>query len=299
MLLFVLGTLLALAAAHTAAAPRRWDGMRIPAGKERSRLEWALPLVLLNVLFGVFVAVQLAVLLGSGSIYRRTGLFPAEYARQGFWQLLWVLVLTLVVVALSKYWAPRSTPGDRRLVKSTLGLLCTLTLVVVVSALYRMKLYVDAFGLSRLRLSVAGVEIWLGVVFVLLIAGGILSSRSWLPRAVVLSAAVGLAVYGLIRPDALIAEQNVARYQQTGQIDIGYLRGLSADAAPALDSLPEDMRACALQGISSNAVAPDAPWYAISLSDARTRAILRSHPVTSPDDACLRIGVTPNDPLGE
>ncbi|WP_198035347.1 DUF4153 domain-containing protein [Streptacidiphilus rugosus] len=299
VLLFALGTLLALTAAHTAAAPRRWDRTRIPAGRQRSRLEWALPLGLLNLLFGVFVGVQLAVLFRSGSIYRRTGLFPAEYARQGFWQLLWVLVLTLLVVALATYWAPRSTAGDRRLVKSMLGLLCTLTLVVVVSALYRMKLYVDAFGLSRLRLSVAGVEIWLGVVFVLLIAGGILSSRAWLPRAVVLSAAVGLAVYGLIRPDALIAEQNVARYRQTGQIDIGYLRDLSADAAPALDGLPDDMRACALQGISDNAVAPDAPWYAISLSDARTRAILRARPVTSPDDACARIGVPLYNPLGE
>jgi hypothetical protein len=264
-------------------------------GPERSRLEWALPLAVLNLLFGVFVAVQLVELAGGrASITRRTGMTLAEYARQGFWQLLWVLVLTLLVVALAKYWAPRSTPGDRLLVKSMLGVLCSLSLVVVFSAVLRMKLYVDAFGLSRLRLSVAGVELWLGLVFVLLLVGGILSTRAWLPRAVVLSAAVGLAVYGLIRPDALIAEQNVARFQQTGQIDIGYLRGLSADAVPALDRLPDDQRDCALQQISADLGDNSAPWYAISLGEAGARGILHDRPVSSTYDACGRLGFDPS-----
>jgi hypothetical protein len=210
-----------------------------------------------------------------------------------------VLVLTLLVVALAKYWAPRTTPGDRLLVKSMLGLLCSLSLVVVFSALYRMELYVDAFGLSRLRLSVAGVELWLGVVFVLLIVGQVLSARAWLPRAVVLSAAAGLALYGLIRPDALIAEQNVARFQQTGQIDIGYLRGLSADAVPALDHLPPDQRSCALQQISSDLADDTAPWYATSLADARARSILHDRPVASADEACDEIGFHPSSLFGE
>jgi hypothetical protein len=177
-----------------------------------------------------------------------------------------------------------------------LGLLCSLTLVVVFTAVYRMKLYVDAFGLSRLRLSVAGVELWLGVVFVLLIVGGILSTRNWLPRAIVLSAAAGLAVYGLIRPDALIAEQNVARYQQTGKIDIGYLRGLSLDAVPALDKLPADQRQCALQQISSNLDYPGNPWYATSLAEADARDILAGRPVLTPLEACERIGYYPDLP---
>jgi hypothetical protein len=298
IVLFPVGAAVALAAAHTAAAPRRFDRMPVRQGPERSRLEWALPLAVLNLLFGVFVAVQLVELAGGrASITRRTGMTLAEYARQGFWQLLWVLVLTLLVVALAKYWAPRSTPGDRLLVKSMLGVLCSLSLMVVFSAVLRMKLYVDAFGLSRLRLSVAGVELWLGLVFVLLLVGGILSTRAWLPRAVVLSAAVGLAVYGLIRPDALIAEQNVARFQQTGQIDIGYLRGLSADAVPALDRLPDDQRTCALQVIANDLAGDTTPWYGSSLSDAQARGILKARPIVAPLDACQRIGVDPYDDM--
>ncbi|MFC5641243.1 DUF4153 domain-containing protein [Kitasatospora cinereorecta] len=289
---FVVGTGLALAAAHTAAAPRRWDRLEVPGGRERGRLEWAIPLVAMNLLFGGFVLVQLVVLIGGyGAIMRRTGMTPAEYARQGFWQLLWVAVLTLVVVAFAKFWAPRSNDGDRRLVKIMLGLLCVLTLVVVATALVRMSLYLDAFGLSQQRLAVAAMEIWLGVVFLLVLAGGVLAARSWLPRAVVLSGALALAVFGLIRPDAMVAEQNVARFEQSHTLDIGYLRGLSADAVPALDRLPGDYRTCSLQLIAASLADQQSPWYATSFAESRARQILHDRPVAQDRGAaCLRVG---------
>ncbi|MFD8596521.1 DUF4153 domain-containing protein [Kitasatospora sp. NPDC059646] len=293
---FGAGVSLALGAAHAAAAPRRWDRTRTPVGKERGRLEWAMPLVVMNLLFGTFVVVQLVVLIGGyGSIMRRTGMTPAEYARQGFWQLLWIAVLTLVVVALAKYWAPRSNAGDRRLVKVLLGLLCTLTLVVVGTALVRMSLYMDAFGLTRLRVNVAAMEIWLGLVFLMVLFGAVLSSRRWLPRAVVLSAAVAVALFGLLRTDGLIAEQNVDRNRSAGaHLDVAYLRSLSVDAVPALDQLPEDLRTCALQPIAAElADRPAPPWYAMSRAEARAREILAARPVTwDRGVACQRVGLS-------
>ena len=48
-----------------------------------------------------------------------------------------------------------TTPSDRTWIRVSLGLLCALTLVVVASALYRMHLYEQAYGLTRLRLLVA------------------------------------------------------------------------------------------------------------------------------------------------
>jgi len=290
---FVGGLVLALGAAHTAAAPRRWDRLPVPPGRERSRLEWAMPLVVMNLLFAGFVLVQLVVLIGGyDSIIARTGMTPAEYARQGFWQLLWVAVLTLVVVAAAKYWAPRSNDGDRLLVKVLLGLLCVLTLVVVGTALVRMNLYMDAFALSRKRVSVAAMEVWLGVVFLLVLAGGVLATRRWLARVVALSAVVALAAFGLIRTDALIAEQNVDHFGQTAKLDVKYLRGLSADAVPALDRLPGDYRTCTLQVIAQDlADAEQSPWYATSLAESRARQILRERPVVQDrGKACKRVG---------
>lgn len=270
----LLGLVGALAAAYTAAAPVRWDGVTVRPGKARGRLEWALPLIVLNLLFAAFLTIQLTVLLGGyDKVMAETDLSYSEYARQGFWQLLWATVLTLGVIALALRWAPRGGTHDRTLVRSVLGTLCFLTLVVVASALRRMDLYVDAYGLTRLRISVAAVELWLGVVLVLIMAAGVFGPRM-LPRAVAASAAVGVLAFGLISPDGLIAEQNVQRYRSDHSIDIEYLKGLSADAVPALDTLPEPLRSCALQEIQRTLRNSDEPWYATSWGEARARDIL-------------------------
>ncbi len=52
--------------------------------------------------------------------------------------------------------------ADRLWLRGALGLLCVLTLVVVVSALHRMSLYQQAYGYTRLRLLVDAFEGWLG-----------------------------------------------------------------------------------------------------------------------------------------
>ncbi|MGV9267161.1 DUF4153 domain-containing protein [Kitasatospora sp. NPDC003701] len=301
--LFVLGLVTTLGFAHIAAGPRRWDRTVVRPGRERGRLEWALPLVALNLMFGAFAVIQAVVVLGGrDSIMRNTGMSRSEYARQGFWQLTAVTVLTLIVVGVARRWAPRSTEGDRRLARILLGVLCLLTLVVVASALGRMWFYVDASGLTRLRLWVLVVEVWLGVVFLLLITAGLVRSAGWLPRAVVLSGMLTAAVYGLMGPDAIIAEQNVARYERTQQIDLRNVRDLSLDAVPALDRLPKDQRTCALGLMRVDAAGESGPWYAVSLAEARARSIFAERPlvdeVSADGDACERAGLWEGDGKG-
>nr|WP_223243755.1 DUF4173 domain-containing protein [Streptomyces sp. CBMA156] len=285
--LFVLGAVAALGFAHIAAGPRRWDRTEIRPGRERRRLEWALPLVALDLMFGVFAVVQAVVVLGGAdAVLGNTGMSRSEYARQGFWQLSVITVLTLVVVTLAKRWAPRTTPTDRRVARILLGLLCVLALAVVASALGRMWFYVDASGLTRLRLWVLVVEVWLGAVFLLLIAAGLARRTDWLPRVVLLSGMLTLAVYGLMGPDAIVAEQNVTRYEQAlrtdppaAAIDLRNVRSLSADAVPALDRLPEPQRSCALQLIAQDLYGEPKPWYATSLATARAREALAERPL--------------------
>ncbi|MFD7430257.1 DUF4153 domain-containing protein [Streptomyces sp. NPDC059818] len=292
LFLGAIGLVGALAAAYTAAAPVRWDALAVPPGPARGRLEWALPLIVLNLLFAVFLAIQLTVLLGGyGKVMAASGASDqyAQYAREGFWQLLWATLLTLGVIALALRWAPRGGARDRTLVRAVLGTLCLLTLVVVASALRRMDLYVDAYGLTRLRISVAAVELWLGVVLALIMAAGVFGAKL-LPRAVAASAALGVLAFGLVSPDALIAEQNVHRYRQGHSIDIQYLRGLSADAVPALDTLSEPLRSCALQEIQRTLRNSDTPWYATSWGEARARDILGDSDPGAPERNCRGVG---------
>lgn len=262
-----------LAGTGTAAAGRllldRRTSIADAAGRRTvRRLEWAVPVGALVVLFAAFVTDQIAVLFGGAAYVRRTAdLTYAQYARSGFWELLAVTLLTLVVISVAARLAPSATRADRLLLRGLLGALAGLTLVVVASALVRMWSYQRAYGFTVLRLDVETCELWLGVVYVLVIAAGVRLRLAWLPRTVVASALVGLCTLAVLNPERLVAAQNVARWQETGRIDLEYLAGLSTDAVPGLVGLPADMRGCLLVEMRSH-VRSDGGWQAWNLSRA-------------------------------
>lgn len=236
--------------------------------------EWAIPLALLDVLFLAFVVVQVTVLFGGNErVLHTAGLTYAEYARQGFAQLLAAASLTLLVVAAATRYAGAGTRRDRFVLRALLGVLCLLTLVVLASALRRLGLYEDAYGFTRLRLAAHGLGLWLALVFVLLLAAGSTRHARWLPRTALVATGTSLLTFALANPDRMIAERNVARWEATGRIDVPYLRSLSADAAPALDRLPPGLRAGALARLGRR-LAQHEPWSSANLSRARARKSL-------------------------
>jgi Domain of unknown function (DUF4173) len=235
--------------------------------------EWAVPLVLLNALFLAFVLVQVAVLFGGRErVLRTAGLTYAEYARQGFWQLLGVAGLTLCVLGAAALVADATRRRHRALLHALCAVLCALTVVVLVSTVQRLLLYENAFGLTRLRLFVTAFALWLGGLFALLaVAGHAGSVRRRLAHVAVVGTALALLGFSLASPDRLIAERNVDRWRETGRIDESYLRGLSADAVPALVELPAELGALDRLRV---ALADPEPWSSFNLARRRARDLL-------------------------
>jgi hypothetical protein len=261
---FLTGAAFALlgAAAFLRAAPPDVSSLDRTEGRKVRRLEWAVPLGLLTLLFAAFVAVQLTVLFGGNRhVLETEGLTYAEYARGGFWQLCIVTALTLVVLAGAARWAPRTEPADRTLLRVVLGSLAALTLVIVASALHRMNVYTDTYGLTRLRLLVACCEAWFGFVLVLVLAAGLRVRAPWLPRTAVAAGVLTLLGLAGANPDGLIAENHVQRYERTQRIDMAYLSDLSADAVPAITGLDDaERRGCLLWAIGVRMPDDEAWW---------------------------------------
>ncbi|EWC62501.1 hypothetical protein UO65_2188 [Actinokineospora spheciospongiae] len=249
-----------------------------PAGRRAAVVEWAGPVGVLVLLFTGFVAVQLRVLFGGGEhVLRTTGLTYAEYARGGFWQLLVVTVLTLAVVGIAARVAPRDTAVERGWLRALLGGLVALTLVIVASALVRMWTYQQTYGFTVLRLQVEVVELWLGLVCLLVLVAGARLRAGWLPGAVLVSALLAVFGVGLLDPERFVAERNVARYAETGNLDLVYLSRLSPDAVPALAELPGYQRACVLNGhreALSASYGPAETATGWNLGRARAREVL-------------------------
>jgi hypothetical protein len=273
--LLVLCLVLAGALGLGLAARRPRATVADPARTRLARWEWLLPLALLDAVFALFVAVQLAVLFGGRDhVLETSGLTYAEYARQGFWQLLAAASLTLVVVGVAARYAGPVTRGDRRVLRALLAVLCALTGVVLASALHRLGLYEDAFGLTRARLAAQAALVWLGGVFALvLLAGAISGVRRGAREAAVIGTALALLGFSLANPDGIVASRNVDRWDEEGRIDLRYLQGLSADAVPAILELDHPARDDVLRPLRAE-LAGDDPWSSANLSRHRARSLL-------------------------
>jgi signal transduction histidine kinase len=270
----VLATFIAagtLAAAFVALAPPAVERLRLPLGASRNDFEWFAPVLVVDTVFLAFLVAQATAMFGGHDyLQRTTGLTYAEYVHEGFGQLTVATMLTLTVVA----WAARkAAPGRRR--DLALGALCVMTVVVVVSALYRMHLYEEAYGFTRLRLLVSVFEGWLGVVVLLVIIAGVVGAGRWLVPVAVRLGAAGLLGLALFNPDLYIAEHNIARAAAPVGIDWEYLGQLSADAYPALVRLPDEQFACATR---FTAELGEDDWLEWNLSRERTRDLMADRP---------------------
>ena len=249
---------LTLAGAYLALNPARVEPDRRPVEALGNRFEWLIPVLLVDAVFVLFLVAQAtAVFGGHDYVESTTGLTYADYVHQGFGQLTLATVLTLFVV-----WAAarkvEDAPLDRLLMRASLGLLCLLTLVVVASALHRMHVYQEAYGFTTLRLTVDVFEGWLGVLVLLVMVVGGLGHGRWLPRLALVTGAVALLGLAAVNPDAWVAGRNIDRYEASGELDIYYLRGLSADASPVIaERLPPDAAACVLRLLPLNSLSDE------------------------------------------
>ena len=239
--------------------------------------EWIIPLALIDAVFIAFVIIQTAVLFGGHAhVLSTTGLTYAEYAREGFIQLVVIAVLSLAVIAAAvRFGAPEGR--DRKLMQVLLGTLCLLTLVVLVSALRRLGLYEEAFGFTRLRFAGHVVILWMSAVILSVMIAGAWWRAAWLPRVTVGLAATALLIVNVVNPDAFIAARNIERWEVTGKIDTSYLADLSLDAVPVLVELPSDLRSCVLAGRGAQVFDPQ-PIWSYNLGLYRARGLLQSLP---------------------
>jgi Domain of unknown function (DUF4173) len=223
------------------AAAARSSGLRLSAPTEATVV-----LVVVDVLFGIFVVLQVAYLFGGADTLAAAGITYSDYARAGYFQLVAVVVGAGMLLLIATAAAAGPEGRSRAFVAAALGLLA-LTAVILASAAVRLGLYQQAYGWTELRFYVAASIAWLaiaGVVATLLL---VRDRMSWLVHGLALGAvAVTLAISAL-GPQSFITSQNLARALDPSLVppgghsglDAEYLASLGDDTIPALiEALP-------------------------------------------------------------
>lgn len=254
-------------------------GMELPRPRPVLGAAIAVAVALVVALFAAFLAVQARALLGGADwVESRVGLSYSEYARGGFFQLLACAGIALPLGLIAD-WAVSPKDPRRRRTALLSAALAIAVLAVVASAARRMALYVEAYGLTELRLYASATMLWLAIASV---AFGVAATRGRRERFcfhALLAATAVVGGLGIVNPGARIAAYNASRDPGAGTpFDAVYAVSLGADAVPALlealPSLPSDARcATARELLARNGPRPG-DWRTYNASRARARALL-------------------------
>jgi hypothetical protein len=207
--------------------------VQLPEQRRLGLVEVATILGALALLFAAFVAVQLRYLFGGHEVVQASiGLTYAEYARRGFFELVTAGVLLLPLL-LTADWARRRGGRGDAIFRGLAGLLVALLFVVMASALQRVAVYEQAYGLTEARLYAVAVLLWLAIVFALFARLLVLARNDEFVAGAIAAAVAVLAILTIIGPDAMIARRNIDRVA-THPFDATHAARLSADAVPIL-----------------------------------------------------------------
>ena len=233
------------------------------------------------------------------------GLLPAdysvaEYARRGFFEMSLLCAINLFIIFLSHLLC-RKREGKAPLPVRLLCLfLCVFSLILAATSLSKIILYVDRFGMTRLRILTSIFTVLLVVIFLSVILR-LFSRKMPYMKISLVAASLLLLLTAYANVDRVIAAYNVGTYQsgKLSSIDMVTLENLDSNAVvPYLWELTGDAdknvaqeakvllsaRADSLYAIEYNGSdgtcalgEPLYDWRSRDLTTARAMALLEEH----------------------
>ena len=195
-------------------------------------------LTVLNIVYLLFTIVQFTYLFTKIGV---DGSFNyADYARQGFFQLMIVTIINFVIILLTNANKRETSKAVNIYTKIMNLFLIIFTVVMICSSFLRMYLYEQEFGYTFLRLMVFFI---LATELVLIIPtiAYVFTKKVKLLKSYIVIIAIMYALINFSNVDKTIARRNVDRYiansklsvsEERSKTDFNYLKRLSIDAIP-------------------------------------------------------------------
>ena len=197
-------------------------------------------LVMIGIVYVAYLVSQLAYFSGGFAGILPEGYTTAEYARRGFFEMAWLCAINLSIMALGVGLVAkeRTAPLFTRLLCLFLGVV---TLFLVASASAKMFLYIDSYGLTRLRLLTQVIIFFLGITTVVVSVWLFVPKTAYM-RVVLITALVMGAAVAWADVDTVVARHNVNGYLEGRyeSIDVYYLDSLGNGAVPYIAQLMDD-----------------------------------------------------------
>ncbi|MBS7527631.1 DUF4173 domain-containing protein [Fusibacter paucivorans] len=169
-----------------------------------------LTLGMVVLLYAVFIGSQLPYYFSAFSGKLPDGMeIYSEYARKGFFELVKIAMINLIILGFANALSAVEQV-KKNVLKWLNALMAVMTLVFIITALSKMILYINAYGLSMKRLLPCVLMFWMVGIFIGII---IYQRRSFdLFRIGVISGVLMFCALLVANPDSLVVQYNANRY---------------------------------------------------------------------------------------
>ena len=192
---------------------------------------------LLNAVYLLFSGIQIL------RLFRIEKVFPewyASYARDGFYQLLYVAGINFLIVFVCK-----SIFTKHKVLNIVLTIMCGCTYIIIASSAIWLLMYIKIFNLTYLRV----LALFALLLIAVLLAGVIVSMYKHdfkLMRYFIAVTSILYITLSFVHPDYIIAKYNISNMDINTVLDyhfdLKYLaNNMSCDAAPALYAFAEEV----------------------------------------------------------
>ena len=161
------------------------------------------------ILYVIFFFMQAGYFLSAFMGRLPDGFSYAEYARKGFFELCWIVVINLGIMIIMNLHSKNSGKDRSSALKAYNLIFCVFTLILIATALSKMVMYIDAYGLTVLRVYTTWFMVLCAFIFLMIM---IKQFRPDMHIAKSISAGftVMFALLCFSRPESLIVKYNHA-----------------------------------------------------------------------------------------
>ena len=194
-------------------------------------------LTVLNIIYLIFGFIQIT------NLFMNTSNNPnfdySSYARQGFFQLMFVSFINFVILIVANINKVKKTKSQKIYNKIMSLLIILFTIIIIISAFYRMNLYQETYGYTYLRIFVDFVlisEVLISIPIIIYLLG----KKIDILKSIIIITSFMFVLLNFMNIDNFIAEKNIDRYfnnPEDSNFDISYLCKLGTDATEQITRL--------------------------------------------------------------
>lgn len=241
-------------------------------------------LISVNLIYVVFTVIQFTYLFGSISSLLPEGVTYATYARRGFFELIAVTLINVSILTSIINLTKIENRITALILKIMNSCLVACTMVMLLSAHFRMSLYEEEYGYTYLRIFTHAFMLFIFVILITTLIK-VWKENFYLLKSYIVVSIIAYLAINYFNVDAFIADNNIRRFEadSTKIVDTNYLYCLSNDAVPymikLLDNENEEVAMNIKDGLKyrKSRLASKSDWQSFNLADYKAKNILDTY----------------------